>query len=148
VKEDEVGRACSTNWVKRNAYRILVGKRPLGRLRGRWVDHIKMDLRETGWGGTGWIDLVQDRDQWSALLNIVMNLQVPQNAKFLSSCTIGSFSRMAQLHEVSKYSDTELVCLKICGVDKKKKKDTQQDANNKDNFAVLISCTQRYFISF
>jgi hypothetical protein len=47
-----VGRACSTNWEKRNAYRILVGKpegmKPLGRQRHRWVDNIKMDLREIG----------------------------------------------------------------------------------------------------
>jgi hypothetical protein len=53
VKEDEMGRACSTNGEKRNAYRILVenpeGKRPLGRPRRRWVDNIKMDLREIGW---------------------------------------------------------------------------------------------------
>jgi hypothetical protein len=52
---------------KRNAYRILVGKpegeTQLGRLRRRWVDNIKMDLREIGWGGMGWIDLAQDRDQ-------------------------------------------------------------------------------------
>jgi hypothetical protein len=55
VKEDEMGRACSTNGEKRNAYRILAGKpegkRPLGRPRRRWVDNIKMDLRETGWYG-------------------------------------------------------------------------------------------------
>jgi hypothetical protein len=55
VKEDEIGRACSTNGEKRNAYRILVGnpegKIPLGRLRRRWVDNIKMDLRETEWDG-------------------------------------------------------------------------------------------------
>jgi hypothetical protein len=50
-----MGRACSTNGEKRNAYRILVGKpegkRPLGRTRRRWVDNIKMDLREIGWYG-------------------------------------------------------------------------------------------------
>jgi hypothetical protein len=53
---------------KRNAYRILVGKpegkRPLGRQRRRWVDNIKMDLREIGWVGMDWIDLAQDREQW------------------------------------------------------------------------------------
>jgi hypothetical protein len=63
------------------------------------VDNIKIDLRDIGWGGMNWIDLAQDRDQWGwALVNTVRNLQVPQNAgKFLSCCTIGSFSRMAQL---------------------------------------------------
>jgi hypothetical protein len=51
----------------RNAYRILVGKqegkRPLGRARRRWVDNIKINLREIGWGGMDWIDLAYDRDQ-------------------------------------------------------------------------------------
>jgi hypothetical protein len=50
----------------RNAYRILVGKperqRPLGIPRCRWVDNIKMDLREIGWDGMDWIELAQDRD--------------------------------------------------------------------------------------
>jgi hypothetical protein len=64
------------------------------------VDNIKMDLREIGWDGMDWIDLAQDRNQWRALVNTAMNLRVPQNAgKFLSSCTIGSFSRRARLHE-------------------------------------------------
>jgi hypothetical protein len=59
-----------------------------------------MDLREIGWDGGDWIDLAQDRDQWWALVNAVMNLWVPQNAgKLLSGYTIGSFSRRAQLHE-------------------------------------------------
>jgi hypothetical protein len=54
-------------WEKRNAYRKLVGmpegKRPLGRSRRRWVDNIKMGLREIGWDGMDWIDLAQNRDQ-------------------------------------------------------------------------------------
>jgi hypothetical protein len=66
---------------KRNAYRILVGepegKRPLGRPRRRWVDNIRMDLGEIEWDDVDWIDLDQDRDQWKALVNTVMNLRVP-----------------------------------------------------------------------
>jgi hypothetical protein len=66
---------------KRNAYRILVGKpegkRPLGSSKCRWEDNVKMDFREIGWGGMVWIHLTQDRDQWRALLNAVMNLRVP-----------------------------------------------------------------------
>jgi hypothetical protein len=65
----------------RNAYRILVGKpegkRPLGRPRSRRVNNIKVDLRETGWDVLDWIYLAQDRDQWRALVNTVMNLQIP-----------------------------------------------------------------------
>jgi hypothetical protein len=65
---------------KRNAYRILVGKpegkRPLGRPRRMWVDNIKMDLGEIGWGGMDWIDLAQDMDQWRPLVNMVMNLWI------------------------------------------------------------------------
>jgi hypothetical protein len=61
----------------RNAYRILVGKpegkRPLGRPRRRWVDNIKINLREIEWDGMGWIDLAQVRNQWRALVNVVMN---------------------------------------------------------------------------
>jgi hypothetical protein len=52
-------------------------KRPLGRPRRRWVDNIKMDLRGIGWYGVDCIDLAQDRDQWRALVNKVMNLRVP-----------------------------------------------------------------------
>jgi hypothetical protein len=66
---------------KRNAYRILVGKpedkRLLGRPRSRWVDNIKINLREIEWDGMDWIDLAQDRVQWRTLVNMVMNLRVP-----------------------------------------------------------------------
>jgi hypothetical protein len=72
--------ACSTNGEIRNTYRILVGKperkRQLGRPRRRWLGNIKMDLRETVWDGMDWIDLAQDRNQWKALVNTVMNLMV------------------------------------------------------------------------
>jgi hypothetical protein len=65
----------------RNAYRVFVGKPErkglLGRPRCRWVDNIKIDLREREWDGMNWIDLAQDRDQWRALVNAVMNLRVP-----------------------------------------------------------------------
>jgi hypothetical protein len=72
------------------------GKRPLGGPRRRWVDNIKMYHREIGWDGMDWIDLAQDRDQWSALLIAVMKRRLPSNAgKYLSSCTIGGFSRRA-----------------------------------------------------
>jgi hypothetical protein len=61
-------------------YRILVGKpegkRPIGRPISMWVDNIKMDLREIGWGGMYWIDLAQDKDQWRTFVNTVMNLRV------------------------------------------------------------------------
>jgi hypothetical protein len=66
---------------KRNSYRILMGKsdgkRQLGRPTRRWVDNIKIDLREIEWDGMDWIELAQDRDQWRAFVNTVMNLRVP-----------------------------------------------------------------------
>jgi hypothetical protein len=67
--------------AKRNASRILVGKaegkEPLGRPKRRWVDNVKMDLREIRRGGMDWTDLAQDRDQWRAIVNTIMNLRVP-----------------------------------------------------------------------
>jgi hypothetical protein len=53
------------------------GKRPLGRPRRRWVDNIRMDLGEVGWGDVYWIDLAKDRNKWGALVNWVLNLWVP-----------------------------------------------------------------------
>jgi len=58
---------------RRDIYRVLVGKlegkRPLGRPRRRWEDNVKMDLQEVGSGGMDWIEMVQDRDRWRALVN-------------------------------------------------------------------------------
>jgi hypothetical protein len=66
---------------KRNAYRLLVGmpegKRPLGRPRRRWVDNIRMDLREVGWGDVDCIGVAQDGNRWRALANSVLNFRVP-----------------------------------------------------------------------
>jgi hypothetical protein len=52
------------------------GKRPLGTLRRRRVDNIKMGLREIGWGCMDWFDLTQDKDKWRALVNMIMNFLV------------------------------------------------------------------------
>jgi hypothetical protein len=86
---------------KRNAYRLLAGKpegkRPLGRPRCRWVDNIRMYLREVGWGDVVWIGLAKDRNRWRAVVNSVLNLRGPRNAGKLSS----GLSSSAQLHIVS-----------------------------------------------
>jgi hypothetical protein len=90
------------------AYKDLVeepeGRRPLERPRCRWEDNIKMDLKKRldGGGAIDWIDLVQDRDRWRALVNAVMNLRFPYNAgNFLSSLGRSSFSGRTQFHGVS-----------------------------------------------
>ena len=92
---------------EREVYRVLLGKpegrRPLGRPRRRWVDNIRMDLREVGYGYIGWIGLAQDRDRWWTLVSAVMNLRVPWNARnFLTSWKPVSLSRRNLHHGVSK----------------------------------------------
>jgi len=66
---------------RRVVYRVSVekpeGQRPLGRLRRRWKDNIKMDFQEVGCRGMDWIELAQDSDRWRALVYEVMNLRVP-----------------------------------------------------------------------
>jgi hypothetical protein len=70
VRTGRIGMHMGYEWESRK-------ERPLGRPRRRWVDNIKMDLREIGWDGMDWIYLAQDRDQWRALVNAIMNLRVP-----------------------------------------------------------------------
>ena len=72
-------------------HRFLVGKsegkRPLGRLRRRWEDNIKMELKEVEGGCGDWMELAQDGERWRALVSTVMSFRVPQNAgNFLTSC--------------------------------------------------------------
>jgi hypothetical protein len=77
-----MGRECRAHGEEEciRVYRVLVGKpegkRPLGRPRHRWEDNIEMGCRKIGWGAMDLIDLAQDRDQWRAFVNTVMNLQV------------------------------------------------------------------------
>jgi hypothetical protein len=65
----------------RGVYRVLVGspkgKRPLGRLRRRWEDNIKLDLREIGIDRAIWIQLAQDKVQWRVFVNMAMDFWVP-----------------------------------------------------------------------
>jgi hypothetical protein len=80
IERNEMNGACSTGGEERGVYRVLVGKReerrPLGRLRPRWEDNIRMDLQEVGCGGMDWIRLAQNRDGWRTLVNVIMNYRV------------------------------------------------------------------------
>ena len=77
----------------------------MGRPRRRWVDNIRMDPQEVGWGYMDWIGLAQDRDGWRRLVSAVMKLRVPWNAgNFLTSCKPVSFSRRTLHHGVSKWN--------------------------------------------
>jgi hypothetical protein len=89
LHNDELHKARRLRWAGhvarmgegRCVYRVLVGKpegkRPLERPRRRWEDNIKMDLREIGIDGVNWIRLAQDRVQWRAFVNTVMNCRIP-----------------------------------------------------------------------
>jgi hypothetical protein len=71
-----MGGACSTNG-ETEGQKEPEGRRPLGRPRRIWVDNIRMDIIEVGWGDVDWIGLAQDRGRWRALANSAMNLRVP-----------------------------------------------------------------------
>jgi hypothetical protein len=73
-----MGGSCSTNGTRIDYWwESQRGKRPLGRPRRSWVDNIRMDLGEVGWGDVDWIGLAQDRNRWRAVVNSVLNLRVP-----------------------------------------------------------------------
>jgi hypothetical protein len=75
-----VGGACSPNGGKEKCVQVIGGKargKKTTRPRRRWVDNIKIELSEIGWGEVDWIGLAQDRDKWRAVMNAVMNLRVP-----------------------------------------------------------------------
>jgi len=98
-------------WGMRNAYSILVWKserkRPLIRSWHRWEVNIRMDLREIVWEVVHWIHLVQDRDHWWAVVDMVVNFLVPLKAgNLLISWVTISFSRMTLLHGVSQSVST------------------------------------------
>jgi hypothetical protein len=71
----------STKGERMNACRLLLGKpegrRPPGRQRRRWLDNIRIDLVEVGWGDVDWIGLAKDRVRWRAPVNSVLNLRIP-----------------------------------------------------------------------
>jgi hypothetical protein len=82
-------RTCITHGEERNTYGVLMGapeeREPLGRPRHRWKNGIKMNIRAIDWGNMDWIHLVQDRNQWRTLMNMVISFRVPQNVgKFLT----------------------------------------------------------------
>jgi hypothetical protein len=68
---------------ERKVYKVLVGRRPLGRLRNRLKDGIRIDLREIVW--EVWIQLAQDRVRYWAVVNMVMNIQVLASTTMLVS---------------------------------------------------------------
>jgi hypothetical protein len=89
----------------RNSYKILVrkpeGKIPLRQHRHKWEDNVRIDLREIGWKVVDWIHLAHDRNQWQALANMVMNLQVPQKeGNVLTNRVTLSFSRMTLFYGI------------------------------------------------
>ena len=71
---------------RRRADKVLMGRpdgnRTFGKPVRRWEDNSKLDLQDVGWESMAWIDLAQKRDRWWALVNVVMNLRVPQKVEY------------------------------------------------------------------
>jgi hypothetical protein len=81
------------------------GKKPLERLKTRWEDNNRIDIRGTGWDGMHWIHVAEDRNPWTAHVNTIPNLRVLKNVgKLLSNRATGGFSRRARLNGVSRYA--------------------------------------------
>jgi hypothetical protein len=98
-----MGRACSTNGSEEECTQDIGGKarrkETSRKTRRKWVDNIKIDLRDIACGGMDWIDLAQDMDQWRAHENVAINLRFPQTVGSFVECLHNrSFSRRAQLH--------------------------------------------------
>lgn len=95
IMKNEMGGVCATMKGGRAVYRVLAGKpewkRQLGRRRFRWDDNIKMTLQWVGWG-IDWIDLVQIRDRWLALVTAVKNFRFPKKRNSLISWEPVTFS--------------------------------------------------------
>jgi hypothetical protein len=89
---------------EKKVFKVLVGKpegnRPLGRPRRRWEDGIKMYLWETGWEGTEWIHVAEDRDRWRASVNTVMNLRVLAPRSYFFFSKSGCLSQMARVPHI------------------------------------------------
>jgi hypothetical protein len=71
-----VGGTCGTDGGEKEPIEVI-RRKSKGKETTRWVDNIKMDIAETGWGGGSWTGLAHDRDKWRALSNAVTNLRVP-----------------------------------------------------------------------
>jgi hypothetical protein len=105
------GVECLSAWFVNNDACIILfgtpeGNRPLGRFGRRWEDNIRMDLTERGWEVVDWMHLAQDRDQWWAVVNTVMNLGVLYKAgNLLTSWVTISFSSMTLLMKLVSYND-------------------------------------------
>jgi hypothetical protein len=92
------------------------GKRPLGRPRRRWVDNIRMDLGEVGWGGVDWIGLAEDRNRWGALVKLVLNLRGKLSSGLSSSAQLlkSYVKNLSDIHLQSQLRNFIDVIISLC----------------------------------